>query len=126
MNDFGVHARENLAPVHFTRLPANQTQTRLQILESTANLSFQHPIVPTATTTFKMPRKTKNEDVPDQSEEELEEELGEDEPPAIEPYTVLGLERSATEDEIKSAYRKAALKHHPGMSTHTTIISGHF
>lgn len=36
------------------------------------------------------------------------------EPPVIDPYEVLGLERDATPDQIKSAYRKAALKHHPG------------
>ena len=36
------------------------------------------------------------------------------EPPAIEPYEVLGLARDATADQIKSAYRKAALKNHPG------------
>ncbi|KAM4062984.1 DnaJ domain-containing protein [Hirsutella rhossiliensis] len=35
------------------------------------------------------------------------------EPPAVEPYEVLGLDRSATADQIKSAYRKAALKNHP-------------
>ncbi|PSR79217.1 hypothetical protein BD289DRAFT_396225 [Coniella lustricola] len=35
------------------------------------------------------------------------------EPPSIDPYEVLGLERDATPDQIKSAYRKAALKHHP-------------
>ncbi|KAJ0167682.1 DnaJ -like protein subfamily C member 9 [Colletotrichum tanaceti] len=34
-------------------------------------------------------------------------------PPVIEPYEILGLEREATADQIKSAYRKAALKNHP-------------
>lgn len=37
-----------------------------------------------------------------------------DQPPTeIEPYTVLGIEKSATSEQIKSAYRRAALKHHP-------------
>jgi DnaJ homolog subfamily C member 9 len=36
------------------------------------------------------------------------------EPPAIDPYEVLGLERTATADQVKSAYRKLALKNHPG------------
>lgn len=39
------------------------------------------------------------------------------EPPTIDPYDTLDLERDATADQIKSAYRKAALKNHPGMST---------
>ena len=41
------------------------------------------------------------------------EETLEDAPTSIEPYKVLGIEKSATPDDVKSAYRKAALKHHP-------------
>jgi len=44
------------------------------------------------------------------------EDLNDEDPPSINPYEVLGLEKTASEDEVKSAYRKAALKHHPGMS----------
>ncbi|ETN42002.1 uncharacterized protein HMPREF1541_03941 [Cyphellophora europaea CBS 101466] len=41
------------------------------------------------------------------------EETLEDPPTAIDPYKVLSLEKTATPDQIKTAYRKAALKHHP-------------
>jgi len=34
-------------------------------------------------------------------------------PSLRDPYVVLGLEKSATENEIKSAYKKCALKYHP-------------
>lgn len=44
------------------------------------------------------------------------EENMDNEPPVIDPYEVLGLERTATADQVKSAYRKAALKNHPGKS----------
>ncbi|KAI8963204.1 chaperone protein dnaJ 6 [Daldinia sp. FL1419] len=35
------------------------------------------------------------------------------EPPTIDPYEVLSLERTANENQVKSAYRKLALKNHP-------------
>ncbi|KHO01793.1 DnaJ domain-containing protein [Metarhizium album ARSEF 1941] len=41
------------------------------------------------------------------------EDCMDNEPPVIDPYEVLGLDREATADKIKSAYRKAALKSHP-------------
>jgi DnaJ family protein C protein 9 len=50
-----------------------------------------------------MPRKPKSS----------ESEVLEDPPTSIEPYQVLELEKTATADQIKSAYRKAALRHHP-------------
>ncbi|KAF2830806.1 DnaJ-domain-containing protein [Ophiobolus disseminans] len=47
-------------------------------------------------------------------EEEEEDDIEEDEgPPTIDPYEVLGLEAEATADDVKKAYRKLALKHHP-------------
>ncbi|OTB09516.1 hypothetical protein M426DRAFT_80633 [Hypoxylon sp. CI-4A] len=41
------------------------------------------------------------------------DDLLEGEPPIIDPYEVLDVERTADESQIKSAYRKLALKNHP-------------
>ncbi|KAJ3956085.1 hypothetical protein N0V92_007379 [Colletotrichum tropicale] len=41
------------------------------------------------------------------------DDLVESELPVIDPYETLGLDREATADQVKSAYRKAALKNHP-------------
>jgi len=35
-------------------------------------------------------------------------------PESINPYEVLAISSEATQDEVKKAYRKAALKSHPG------------
>ncbi|KIE03630.1 DnaJ domain-containing protein, partial [Metarhizium majus ARSEF 297] len=45
------------------------------------------------------------------------EDSVDNEPPVIDPYEVLGLPREATADQIKSAYRKAALRNHPDKVT---------
>lgn len=43
-----------------------------------------------------------------------EEDISVDEAPtSIDPYAVLSLSEDATQDQIKTAYRKAALKYHP-------------
>lgn len=50
----------------------------------------------------------------DEEEEDEDADLEADGPPSIDPYAVLGLEKEATADDVKKAYRKMALKHHPG------------
>ncbi|KAK8120656.1 hypothetical protein PG999_004776 [Apiospora kogelbergensis] len=52
--------------------------------------------------------------------EDHAEDLSQDGLPTVDPYEVLVLERSATADQIKSAYRKLALKHHPDKVTDST------
>jgi DnaJ family protein C protein 9 len=49
------------------------------------------------------------------------EDLVDEPPTSINPYRVLDVEKDATTDQIKSAYRKAALKHHPGSTFRTRI-----
>lgn len=84
-----------------------------------------------------MARKTKSQLDREVAEEELrrdaeflnaEEDDIEDEdegPPTIDPYEVLGLEAEATADDVKKAYRRLALKHHPGMRSYYPHIYGH-
>lgn len=64
-----------------------------------------------------MARKTKSE--------AQDEEILEDPPTSINPYEVLGLEKTATADQIKSAYRKAALKHHPDKASEDEKDAAH-
>lgn len=68
------------------------------------------------TQTSKMPRRTMERSKPRETEEE--EILIDEEPPAVNPYEILGIDDEATGEQVKSAYRKQALKHHPGTTPH--------
>ena len=92
--------REN--PTQFARLFLERVSPAPKHLPSQQHLHFPLSTFHSIHNTHKMPRK---------QEIDLEDE----EPPTVEPYKVLEIEKSATVDEVKSAYRKAALKHHPGM-----------
>lgn len=64
------------------------------------------------------PRLSKNDEEYERDEfidDEQEDDIDEDGPPVVDPYEVLGLETEATADDVKKAYRKLALQHHPGM-----------
>lgn len=51
-----------------------------------------------------------------------DDELG-DPPASINPYEVLEIDEKASADEVKSAYRKKALKHHPGRTSRSLHIN---
>ena len=55
------------------------------------------------------------------SSPESPEDITDAEPPTIDPYEVLNLDRDATPEQVKSAYRKAALKNHPGTNPSPSI-----
>ena len=42
------------------------------------------------------------------------EGLSEQPPQSVNPYKALGLSKTASPTEVKTAYKKLALKHHPG------------
>jgi DnaJ-class molecular chaperone len=42
--------------------------------------------------------------------------------PEIEAYSVLGVSKSVSNDEVKRAYRKMAMKHHPDLGGDVLVI----
>ena len=56
-----------------------------------------------------MPPRARDE----QQEREEEDITIPSAPTTIDPYTILSVPQDATPEQIKTAYRKAALKHHP-------------
>jgi len=92
-----------------SRSPRPKPQVKLLFyLNLTSSLNRSAPLLPD------------NQTMPSKSQPTSEELL--DEPPtSIDPYQVLDLEKDATPDKIKSAYRKAALQCHPGMNKCTRV-----
>lgn len=62
---------------------------------------------------------------PAKHEEEEEDDLISSEPPTIDPYAVLSLPKDATPSQIKTAYRKAALQHHPDKAPENEKAAAH-
>lgn len=62
--------------------------------------------------------------MPKHPRDEEDLEIG-DAPTSIDPYQVLGLANDASQDDIKKAYRKAALKHHPDKAAEADKQAAH-
>ena len=114
MNAFSLH-------YHHKSTISSSTLHLHQIVFSPTSLSRKHPhILAThslsyhiASNTTTMPSKTKSSKA-QPSSDPLDDLAAEPPTEEIDPYAVLSVARDATDDQIKKAYRKAALKHHPG------------
>jgi DnaJ family protein C protein 9 len=66
-----------------------------------------------------MPKRSRSQD------DEGEDVSAGEAPTTIDPYEVLSVATTATEDDIKKAYRRAALKHHPDKAAPEDKDSAH-
>jgi hypothetical protein len=117
IGDLGKSGSEALAPL----TPGSRSRRVLSL----ASLVSTHTISTSIIQDCNMARKQRRERSPEkyaeddfvnneesEGENDIDEEDG---PPTIDPYEVLGLEAEATADDVKKAYRKLALKCHPGL-----------
>lgn len=70
-------------------------------------------------------QKTKAADLESEQDDDTQSEFLESPPSEIDPYEVLSVSKDATADQIKSAYRKAALRHHPDKASPETKDEAH-
>ena len=68
-----------------------------------------------------MPPRARDE----QQEREEEDITIPSAPTTIDPYTILSVPQDATPEQIKTAYRKAALKHHPDKAPEESKAAAH-
>ena len=78
------------------------------LFRSSAQIHLPTPAMPRRQTKAASPAEMEHED------DSFDQNEVSDAPPSINPYTVLGLENDASAEEVKKAYRKLALQHHPG------------
>jgi DnaJ family protein C protein 9 len=86
-----------------------------------SNIQSSHP---SNTNHITMSKRARADDGEEEGEEDLEM-LEEEMPTGVDPYAVLALDRSASQDDVKRAYRKAALKNHPDKAPEDQKAAAH-
>jgi DnaJ family protein C protein 9 len=104
--------------------------SRLPSLCNCAHAGFETSVTYNQTTPFQNPHKL--QDTPQipkattMAPRDREEDISIDEAPTtINPYTVLSVPEDATPSQIKTAYRKAALKYHPDKAPEADKAAAH-
>ena len=109
-----------------TRLHLDKSRDSATCTDYTCSLGRLRIIGSHSNSHSNMPRKAKarSHSLSSKSEDSHDETLTQP-PSQIDPYETLSLEKTATADQVKSAYRKAALKHHPDKASPEEKDSAH-